>query len=103
MQPRPARPGRRVAPSCTPFCDGNHTTACDPGRGRRLKIGPRRATLPPMAEKYLCMLCDKPESECKCDRYCALCQGAYDVRLVQDGQYMCRDCREACDYQAQAE
>jgi hypothetical protein len=57
---------------------------------------------PAMAVKFLCMLCDKPESECKCDRYCALCQGEHDVRLVQVGQYMCRDCREACDYEAQA-
>ena len=56
-----------------------------------------------MADKFLCMLCDKPESECKCDRYCALCQGSHDVRLVQDGSYMCRDCREACDYEAQAQ
>ena len=54
-----------------------------------------------MAEKFICMLCDKPETECKCDRYCGLCQGEHDVRLVQDGTYMCRDCREACDYQAQ--
>ncbi len=54
-----------------------------------------------MADKFICMLCDLPEEQCKCERYCALCQGANDVRLVQDGQYYCKDCREACDFQAQ--
>ena len=55
-----------------------------------------------MADPFICSLCDKPETECKCDRYCAMCQGEHDVRLVQDGQYLCRDCREACDLQAQS-
>ncbi len=55
-----------------------------------------------MAEPFICMLCDKTEAECKCDRYCALCQSEHDVRLVQDGQYYCRDCREVCDYHAQS-
>jgi hypothetical protein len=27
--------------------------------------------------------------------------GQFDVRLVQDGMYYCRDCREACDFAAQ--
>jgi hypothetical protein len=27
--------------------------------------------------------------------------GEFDIRLVQDGMYYCRDCREACDFQAQ--
>ncbi len=63
--------------------------------------GPSARYSPAMAEPFICMLCDKTEAECKCDRYCAMCQGEHDVRLVQDGQYLCRDCREACDMQAQ--
>ena len=54
-----------------------------------------------MAEKFKCMLCDQEESNCKCERYCSLCQGAHQVRLCQDGMYYCLDCREACDFQAQ--
>jgi hypothetical protein len=27
--------------------------------------------------------------------------GAHNVRLCQDGQYYCLECREACDMQAQ--
>jgi hypothetical protein len=50
-----------------------------------------------MQEKILCLACEKPEHECKCDRYCWLCQGQYGVRLCADGQYYCPDCREACD------
>ncbi len=55
-----------------------------------------------MAEPYRCMVCDETEDRCKCDRYCSLCLGEYKVRLCQDGQYYCIDCREACDYQAQS-
>ncbi len=29
--------------------------------------------------------------------------GSDNVRLVQDGQYYCQVCREACDYEAQME
>jgi hypothetical protein len=54
-----------------------------------------------MAEPYKCYQCEKEESRCNCDRYCSLCQGEFDVRLCQDGMYYCRDCREACDFQAQ--
>ena len=43
------------------------------------------------------MLCDKPESDCKCDRYCCHCKGEFGIRLCVDGQYYCPDCREACD------
>ncbi len=57
--------------------------------------------IPLMADPYICSLCDKEEKDCKCDRYCCLCQGANDVRLCQDGQYYCLDCREACDFAAQ--
>lgn len=51
-----------------------------------------------MAEPYRCLQCELPEAKCKCDRYCCLCQGQYNVRLVMDGQYYCIDCREACDF-----
>jgi hypothetical protein len=54
-----------------------------------------------MAERFVCMQCEMTEDRCKCDRYCCLCQGAYNVRLCMDGQYYCIDCRESCDFQAQ--
>jgi len=38
------------------------------------------------------------EEDCKCDKYCFLCMGEHDVRLVQDGCYYCQECREACEY-----
>ena len=56
-----------------------------------------------MANKFQCLQCEQEEANCKCDvkDYCAVCQGADDVRLCEDGQYYCRDCREACDFEAQ--
>ena len=54
-----------------------------------------------MAEKFRCNICDLEESRCECDRYCWLCQGGNNVRLCQDGQYYCLDCREACELHAQ--
>ena len=45
----------------------------------------------------LCIMCDKPEQQCTCDRYCAYCKGLEGIRLCVDGQYYCPDCREACD------
>lgn len=51
-----------------------------------------------MAERYLCIVCDRTEDKCDCDRYCALCHDTHQVRLCQDGQYYCLNCREACDY-----
>ena len=50
-----------------------------------------------MDKLVLCVLCDKPESECKCHRYCCYCQGQEGIRLCVDGHYYCPDCREACD------
>ena len=47
-----------------------------------------------------CSVCDKTESECKCDRYCCICQGQFGIRLCEDGLYYCPDCREACDVNA---
>lgn len=52
--------------------------------------------------RFHCLLCDMEEERCKCDKYCSLCLGESDVRLCEDGVYYCRDCREACDYQAQS-
>lgn len=54
-----------------------------------------------MAQPFICGQCDRTEDKCDCDRYCILCQGQNDVRLVQDGTYYCLECREACDFQAQ--
>lgn len=54
-----------------------------------------------MAERFICAVCELTEEKCECNKYCALCMGGDDVRLVQDGQYYCQVCREACDYQAQ--
>jgi hypothetical protein len=54
-----------------------------------------------MAEKFTCMQCDKDEARCRCEKYCTLCQSTHDARLCNDGAYYCRDCREACDLQAQ--
>lgn len=50
-----------------------------------------------MLERVVCHLCEKPERECACDRYCCLCHSPYSIRLCVDGQYYCPDCREACD------
>jgi hypothetical protein len=50
-----------------------------------------------MDESVLCSVCDKPESQCTCERYCCYCQGVERIRLCADGQYYCPDCREACD------
>ncbi len=50
-----------------------------------------------MPERVVCVLCDKLEYECKCDRYCCICKGQDKIRLCVDGQYYCPDCREACD------
>jgi hypothetical protein len=50
-----------------------------------------------MTGPVLCILCDKTEEQCICDKYCCLCQSEFGIRLCVDGQYYCPDCREACD------
>lgn len=45
----------------------------------------------------VCSQCDKPETQCTCEKYCCFCQSQQDVRLCIDGLYYCPDCREACD------
>ncbi len=52
-------------------------------------------------KEFVCMVCERPEKECTCSRYCALCQSEYGLRLCEDGQFYCPDCREACDYRPQ--
>jgi len=50
---------------------------------------------------FRCYICRETEEHCKCDKYCAFCHAEYAVRLTEDGQYYCADCREACDYKTQ--
>ncbi len=54
-----------------------------------------------MRKIFICAVCNLPEEKCTCDRYCTFCRNTYSVRLAEDGQYYCRDCREACDYKVQ--
>jgi hypothetical protein len=54
-----------------------------------------------MAGPYYCLTCGAKEQECRCERYCSICQGEYNVRLCGDGNYYCKDCRDACEYEAQ--
>lgn len=54
-----------------------------------------------MGIEYHCYICDHTEAQCQCERYCFLCQGVSNIRLCEDGQYYCLDCREACDFRAQ--
>ena len=51
-----------------------------------------------MAQRFLCTACELVEEKCKCQKYCYLCLGEHEVRLVEDGCYYCLECREACDY-----
>lgn len=52
-------------------------------------------------KEFRCVACDLPEDRCVCDRFCALCHSDFSVRLCEDGQYYCNDCREVCDYKTQ--
>ncbi len=52
-----------------------------------------------MSVRFRCADCDEVEERCKCDKFCYICQGEHEVRLVQDGCYYCLECREACDYE----
>jgi len=54
-----------------------------------------------MADYFVCLLCGAKEEDCKCERYCSICQNDLNVRLCIDGNYYCLDCREACQYEAQ--
>lgn len=48
---------------------------------------------------FICVMCDKPEAECLCEKYCMLCKSNEGLRLCADGCYYCEPCREACDFQ----
>ena len=50
---------------------------------------------------FVCGTCNKLERQCKCDRFCMLCQSDYQVRLCEDGFYYCKDCRDACDFRSE--
>jgi len=45
----------------------------------------------------VCSICEKPEAECLCVRYCCICTGLDGVRLCADGLYYCPACRDACE------
>jgi len=47
--------------------------------------------------KYRCAQCEQPESQCRCEKYCCLCQESTEVRVCQDGLMYCVPCRDACD------
>ena len=49
------------------------------------------------ASKYRCAQCEQPEGQCRCEKYCCLCQEASEVRVCQDGLMYCIPCRDACD------
>lgn len=51
--------------------------------------------------EFRCLVCNQLEDQCTCVKYCALCHGDYAVRLTEDGQYYCVDCRDACDFKTQ--
>jgi hypothetical protein len=70
------------------YCDGQPHTRIYGADGTDGRIG---------AVITLCSQCDKPESQCICEKYCCFCQSQQDVRLCADGLYYCPDCREACD------
>jgi hypothetical protein len=48
-------------------------------------------------QRVVCSICDRSESDCKCERYCCICGGQEGIRLCMDRLYYCPDCREACE------
>ena len=63
-----------------------------------LSAHPKQGNLTPMPKDFVCVLCEQTERRCSCIKYCWLCRAQFDVRLCEDGQYYCLECREACDY-----
>jgi hypothetical protein len=53
--------------------------------------------------EFKCLVCNQPENRCTCIKYCAVCKTDYRLRLTEDGQFYCADCREACGYKTQDE
>jgi hypothetical protein len=64
-----------------------------------LRMGPASLIFEAMSpvKTAVCSQCDKPEHQCRCDRYCCICAGFDQVRLGTDGLYYCSACMEACD------
>ena len=62
-----------------------------------LPIKAANTLAPAKPVKVVCMQCDKIEAECKCDRYCCICQSQECIRLCLDGLFYCADCGTACD------
>lgn len=52
-----------------------------------------------MAERFQCSVCEMTEEKCSCEKYCCICQGEHQIRLCNDGQWYCLECREACEVQ----
>ncbi|MBI3405232.1 MAG: hypothetical protein HY046_07210 [Acidobacteria bacterium] len=50
-----------------------------------------------MPGHLVCILCDQPPETCQCDKYCCVCHALEGIVFCSDGQYYCRDCREAMD------
>jgi hypothetical protein len=50
-----------------------------------------------MQGPVVCIMCDKAEAYCTCEKYCTICQGQHAVKLCVDGLYYCPECREACE------
>jgi hypothetical protein len=48
-------------------------------------------------QRVVCSICDRSETDCKCERYCCICGGQDGIRLCMDRLYYCPDCREACE------
>ena len=53
--------------------------------------------------EYRCTQCEQPESQCRCEKYCCLCQSMMEVRVCQDGLMYCVICRDACDYKTSSD
>ena len=70
--------------------------------GKPLSIFSKTRYILAMPGPYYCLTCGRKEEECKCDRFCGICQNDYNVRLCADGNYYCKECRDACEYEAQS-
>jgi hypothetical protein len=65
--------------------------------GLRLGAGSRIFWLMSPTKTVVCSQCDKPERDCRCDKYCCICAGFDRIKLGEDGLYYCPECMEACD------
>jgi hypothetical protein len=65
--------------------------------GLRLRAGSLIFWLMSPTKTVVCSQCDKPERDCRCDKYCCICAGFDRIKLGEDGLYYCPECMEACD------